>query len=69
MIDSGAKGFTLRELLTRNHGEERLAEARAFSEAHKATSEWKRGFRNHHSPLALLYVAAIAELEPVLVGY
>lgn len=66
--DSG-KGFTLRELLLRNHGDERLAEARIFAEARDATTGWKRGFRNHHSPLALLYVTAIPELGPVLSGY
>ncbi len=69
MIDSGAKGFTLRELLARNHGDERLLDARAFTEASLATAAWKRGFQNHHSPLARLYISKIPELEGVLAGY
>lgn len=69
MIDSGAQGFTLRELLLRNDGEDRLAEDSLFGEALEATRKWKRGFRNHHSPLALLYIAVIPELESVLAGY
>ena len=69
MIDSGARGFTLRELLARNYGDERLLDARAFTEAAVATETWKRGFQNHLSPLARLYVSRIPELEPVLAGY
>jgi hypothetical protein len=62
-------GFTLRSLLERIDGERRLADHREFSAALSATQSWTRGFRNHHSPLAKLYIAALPELEPALVGY
>jgi len=69
MTDKGASGFTVRDLLARISGESRLAEVDAYGRACEASKGWRRGYRNHHSPLAKLYIEAIPELDSVLARY
>jgi|GEM_PF-3423562 len=69
MTDKGAIGFTVRDLLVRISGESRLAEVEAYGRAREASKGWRRGYRNHHSPLAKLYIKAIPELDSVLARY
>jgi hypothetical protein len=55
-------------LLDANDGERRLREAVIMNDAWQASRGWRDGFRDHHSPLALLFIAACPDLERWLVG-
>jgi hypothetical protein len=60
---------TARAIYDRNFGDERLAELRRVEAASTAGSGWQYSAGSLHSPLALLYIEALPDLEPLLEGY